>query len=291
MKKHLLLIIATLVMSLSMFSQNVISLEKPEISNAKEGWTGNQNVSQFVRLQDTEFAIAPHAIDPNLIGIMTKVKFYRNPYQDYNTNSYAIKIYENIDLQLVDPSQGLYDISSSGDLVYEQSFICDGTGWQEIELETQYELPEGDFWVSLRVNGMGTVVIGDEGNAIEGEYFYIDMLNYANYWRHTYFFNTSQNYVLFSCGLAIYTEDDTQSCGEINDVAFKAYPNPANDVLTIEADAMQEIEIFDNVGRKILSKITDSQQEKIDLSGFPKGIYVIKVVTKSGVGEKKVVLD
>ena len=61
--------------------------------------------------------------------------------------------------------------------------------------------------------------------------------------------------------------------------------------MTIEADAMQEIEIFDNVGRKILSKITDSQQEKIDLSGFPKGIYVIKVVTKSGVGEKKVVLD
>lgn len=290
MKKHLLLIIATLTMSLSIAAQNVISLEKPEVSTEKEGWTGNQNVSLFVRLQDSEFVIAPYAIDSTLSGIMTKVKFCRNPYQDYNTNSYAVKIYENIDLQLVDPIQDLYDSSSCGDLVYEQPFICDGTGWQEIELETPYELPEGDFWVSIRINGMGTVVIGDEANAVEGEYLYLDMLNYTYYWRHTYF-DASAGHLLFSCGMAIYTEDNTQSCGEVNSAAFKAYPNPANDILTVEADAMQEIEIFDNIGRKIFSKATDCQQEKIDLSGFPKGIYVVKVVTENGVGEKKVLVD
>ena len=374
MKKLLFSLIAMLIISSSAFAQS------------KNGWTGNDDITLFTRLEDAEFVIVPRAIDPDLDGIMTKVKFYRYPYEEYNTNSYALKIYENINLQLVDPSQGLYDISSSGDLVYEQAFICDITGWQEIELDTPYQLPEGDFWVSIKMNGLGTLVFGGENAAVEGQYFYMDMLNYTYYWRHTYFINSFYNEVLYSCGMGIYTEDAPQSCeapsnfngeytwiaaelgvnlhwdnpeadgldhinvfrgeslenmeqiaevsaennsyfdviteepgdyyyqiaavyedgcvsdfvtlyvsttgvGEEASLDYKVYPNPTKGIVTIEADLLQNIEIYDNIGRMILRKQTSNEKESIDLSVFPTGIYTIKVITENGVATKQVVIQ
>lgn len=382
MKKLLFSLIAMLIMS------------TPAMAQAKNGWTGNENVNSLTRLQDSEFAIVPRAIDPTLNGVMTKIKFYRQPYEEYNTNSYAIRIYENINLQLVDPTQGLYDISSCGDMVYEQPFICDGTGWQEIELDTPYQLPEGDFWVSIKMNGMGTLVFGGENEAVEGQYFYMDMINYTNYWRHTYFIASSYNEVLYSCGMCVYTEDAPQSCeapsnlygeyiwiesglgvnltwdnpqaasidhinifrgeslenmqqitevsgenstyfdvmtdepgeyyyqitavyengcvsdyasaldnpennyicvfitgvGEETSLDYNVYPNPTIGMLIVEADLLQNIEVFDNIGRIILRKENCSEKENVDLSGFPKGVYTIKLITENGVGTKKVVV-
>lgn len=56
------------------------------------------------------------------------------------------------------------------------------------------------------------------------------------------------------------------------DVRLAVYPNPANDYLTIEADA-EDIEIVDVLGRVVLRT---EQAGRIDVSGLPVGVYVVR---------------
>ena len=205
--KHAFFALALVMMAFVAPAQEIMKLSNPVASQDKEGWTGNVAVSSFVRLEDAEFAIAPRAFDQNLQGLMTKVKFYRNPYEEYNTTSYTLKIYERPNLVLVNESLGLYDLNSCGELVYEQSFTSTTTGWDEVELVEPYLITDDDFWVSIKMNGLGTVVIGNENNASEGDYFYTKMYEYVNYWSYSYFFNSAYDYILYDCGLAVYTTE------------------------------------------------------------------------------------
>ena len=106
--KKILLFFFAIVLCGAMCAQNALPLTHPASTDERDEWVGNQDVTMFVRLEDAEFAMLPHVIDPSLTGVMTKLKFYRNPYEDYNTTSYAIKIYEGGELHLVDEVQGLY---------------------------------------------------------------------------------------------------------------------------------------------------------------------------------------
>ncbi len=289
--KKILLFFFAIVLCGAMCAQNALPLTHPASTDERDEWVGNQDVTMFVRLEDAEFAMLPHVIDPSLTGVMTKLKFYRNPYEDYNTTSYAIKIYEGGELHLVDEVQGLYDLGSCGELVYEQRFTCEGTGWQEIELTTPYTIPEGDFWVAVKMNGMGTVVIGEEGTATEGEYFYTKMTNFINYWSHTYFFNSYSQYVLYSCGLAIYVEDEEDGFDESNVAAVKVYPNPAQGTVIVEAGMPFELGCYDAMGRMIIQDAVREVRKVLDVSALPAGIYLFRVATADGVVIQRVCVE
>ena len=74
----------------------------------------------------------------------------------------------------------------------------------------------------------------------------------------------------------------------------KVFPNPTNGIFIIEGNNIQRIEIK-NVngvnGGDIKDVTTNKKQLEIDLSQYPKGIYLIKVLTDKGVAVKKVVLE
>ena len=74
----------------------------------------------------------------------------------------------------------------------------------------------------------------------------------------------------------------------------KVFPNPTNGIFIIEGNNIQRIEIK-NVnginGGDIKDVTTNKKQLEIDLSQYPKGIYLIKVLTDKGVAAKKVVLE
>ena len=64
--------------------------------------------------------------------------------------------------------------------------------------------------------------------------------------------------------------------------AIHVFPNPVLDELHIDIssdDKIQQVRIFDSLGKNIF--LNQSQQTKINLSHFPKGIYWIKVLTKN----------
>lgn len=73
---------------------------------------------------------------------------------------------------------------------------------------------------------------------------------------------------------------------------LKLYPNPANDNVTLELDAidikMQHISIFDAVGRVLLSQVVNNDSQiTINTSAFVSGVYTISIQTNNGVIHRK----
>lgn len=62
-----------------------------------------------------------------------------------------------------------------------------------------------------------------------------------------------------------------------------AYPNPANDILNIQAEVpISSIEIMNVLGQTLLTSKGNSNREQIDISGLSAGNYFVKVVVGDG---------
>lgn len=55
------------------------------------------------------------------------------------------------------------------------------------------------------------------------------------------------------------------------------YPNPATDIIHLNAPANAEIRVFDNSGREVISMLTEQAVHEIDISGLRQGIYFVKI--------------
>ena len=98
---------------------------------------------------------------------------------------------------------------------------------------------------------------------------------------------TSSPNVYFTTDCAVNIPDEYTANSTIN-----IYPNPSDDIINIEIEYINNatIEIYNVSGNLIFSKELDSKVEKIDVSGFSKGIYVVKVTQDRAVNFGKVVV-
>jgi hypothetical protein len=79
---------------------------------------------------------------------------------------------------------------------------------------------------------------------------------------------------------------------------FKAYPNPASRMLTLEmslknADEIS-IDIVNLAGQKVISRSlvkTMTITEQFDVSNLAKGIYFLQVSSSQGVAAEKIVIE
>jgi hypothetical protein len=69
------------------------------------------------------------------------------------------------------------------------------------------------------------------------------------------------------------------------------YPNPANNYITIELSANEatQIELFDVIGRRVISKNAESKLTELDLSALVNGVYYLKVASGNQTSTLKVV--
>ena len=78
---------------------------------------------------------------------------------------------------------------------------------------------------------------------------------------------------------------------------FSIYPNPNKGVFILEIMndeyRMMDLEcsIFDVLGREVHNSKIVNRKSKIDLSGYPGGVYDLKVVTDNGVVNGKIVIE
>jgi Secretion system C-terminal sorting domain len=75
---------------------------------------------------------------------------------------------------------------------------------------------------------------------------------------------------------------------------FTFAPNPVTDLLSIstenyEANTMQEVSVFDCVGRLIKSQKMQSDVLNIDFSDFNKGIYLVQIKSNNQITHRKIV--
>lgn len=75
------------------------------------------------------------------------------------------------------------------------------------------------------------------------------------------------------------------STQDLNNNTFKIYPNPSNEIITIqsETELINDISIFDINGRLIYSEnIIPSGSIIMDVSKFSKGIYLLEITSEKG---------
>lgn len=61
---------------------------------------------------------------------------------------------------------------------------------------------------------------------------------------------------------------------------FTAYPNPVKDVLNLShTENISNVEVFNLLGQKMLSKVVDATQSQLDLSRLSSGSYLVKVTS------------
>ena len=78
---------------------------------------------------------------------------------------------------------------------------------------------------------------------------------------------------------------------EFNESSIDIYPNPANTTLTIRADMLSDIRIFNSSGQTVkYIDYTQSDMAVIDVQDLPRGLYFVEIKTLTGIATKKVVL-
>lgn len=105
-----------------------------------------------------------------------------------------------------------------------------------------------------------------------------DTINNPNYW---------QMYV------TKLTQSVVTGLEKKNKLGAYLYPNPCKDFIYVESPgtAPKSLKLFDTVGRCILRKNYSSEQVAIDVSVFPKGIYIVEIISDSLHLYEKVIVD
>ena len=70
---------------------------------------------------------------------------------------------------------------------------------------------------------------------------------------------------------------------------FDVYPNPAKDKAVIEAQSnIQQVTLMGIKGEMLEDRMTNSNKVELNLEGYSKGIYVVRIVTEDGVATQKI---
>ena len=82
---------------------------------------------------------------------------------------------------------------------------------------------------------------------------------------------------------AVATKQNTWSVGENADNGCRLYPNPASTMLRIETESpMQQVEVFDLLGRLVLRENPNANSACIDLSHCENGVYFVQILHENG---------
>ncbi len=80
------------------------------------------------------------------------------------------------------------------------------------------------------------------------------------------------------------------SIDEFTQNSVKIFPNPVQfDEVTIEANLAILAEVYDILGKKVLTQIISENQKKLNIAGLSKGIYMIKLNSEKGYVTKKLI--
>lgn len=93
--------------------------------------------------------------------------------------------------------------------------------------------------------------------------------------------------------MVIVTNETALGNKEIKDEDnISVYPNPANSIINVIAKGTKQIlTIFNTLGDVVYTTNPKSEKTEIDISSFPKGMYLIQVQTESSSMMKKVIKD
>ena len=85
------------------------------------------------------------------------------------------------------------------------------------------------------------------------------------------------------------TDTTDVNVNEVAALKFNVYPNPTIDVVRIEAaQPIQNVQLMGINGVMLEDRKTNSNKVELNLEGYSKGIYVVRIVTEDGVATQKI---
>ena len=70
--------------------------------------------------------------------------------------------------------------------------------------------------------------------------------------------------------------------------AVEVYPNPAKDVLSVKAENLSNVTVYNMMGQKMMSQDVDSEEITINTSDFESGIYMVRIVANGSEITRKI---
>ncbi len=67
-----------------------------------------------------------------------------------------------------------------------------------------------------------------------------------------------------------------------NEISVRVYPNPCDDVLTVECDGFYDVMVYNVQGNEVYKSIKNKLLSLVDTSSFSHGMYIVKVRTEAG---------
>ena len=81
----------------------------------------------------------------------------------------------------------------------------------------------------------------------------------------------------------IYAMFSGWSVEESSVLGVRVYPNPVQDILSVEGEGIAEVQIYDLLGNKIRDLIVNNGVATIDLKNVPNGMYVVMITLENGI--------
>ena len=140
--------------------------------------------------------------------------------------------------------------------------------------------------------------MGGANNPDTEDFGWLDFYDTASYGNLNMYINMYE-YLSTIQGLYLFPllgEDDVDTVSSVASVEVDNYtyvfPNPANENITVQSSfKIQGIEIFNEQGQKVLETKPNAYNTTIDVSSYPKGTYIVKIITKSGTANKKIIVQ
>ena len=106
-------------------------------------------------------------------------------------------------------------------------------------------------------------------------------------------YNTFGEYLAFDWFVddvkVVPTDTTDVNVNEFAALKFNVYPNPAKNAVVIEAQSnIQQVMLMGINGVMLEERKANSKQVKLNLEGYSKGIYVVRIVTEDGVATQKI---
>ncbi|TPN86243.1 T9SS type A sorting domain-containing protein [Aquimarina algicola] len=88
-----------------------------------------------------------------------------------------------------------------------------------------------------------------------------------------------------------YCDSPSTSISVNQNNSFVVYPSPAKDILYVNAKKNSTIEIYDINGTLYTSKTSDKKDTTMDIGNLRKGMYLVKIINKNDVFNKKIIVE
>jgi len=185
----------------------------------------------------------------------------------------------------------VYQFPPSAEIPAHSSQILAGN--TDVFIKKYGYYPAGQFTRNLSNKGEKLVLADGFGNVIDS-LTYSDSSPWPNADGNGYYLDlidplsdnsVASNWTVSKNTLVSVNEDEMSA-------RFKIYPTPVENNLTIESTAaIDALELFDFQGRLIKRIIVDSENYNLDMSSYPKGMYMLHIIARDRIFVQKVIKE